>query len=991
MNSEPAALLAPPTDWRPICSGQQSLSLALVRAAGQPALRLDYDFRGQGGFVVARCDWRRPMPSRYALRFRLRGSGAANDLEVKLVDASKHNVWRRVLKAQQPSARGRRYQLASHELDYGWGPAGGGNLGELGAIEIALVAGEGGSGRLWLSELEIIDTSAPEPWLVECSSAEAGHAGAQVLEPAGWWPSPGDARPWVQLDAGATRPLGGVRIDWLERAPASGFRLLGSRSGQRWVRLHVARKAGGRYSQLYLPNARLRYLRLELDEACAGLRLQALPPDHARSIDDYWHRRAQAEPRGRFPRWLLREQSLWTPIGSGRGRHCALVNEEGLVELDAGSCTVEAMLWLRGRLYTWADVHVHQSLKDGWQPRPAVTWSAEDWRLHLELEMQAQGRLRLSYQFDNLGSELLAARLFLVLRPYQVTPPWQRFRGLGGVSPIRKLDWRRGVISVNGRPRLRVVQRPIGFGVLSFDEGLITDVLAQGQLPADDRVLDPTGYANGALRYDLQVLAHGSAKVEVLGLPASEEEAGQGATDWADKLGRQPWQAAGWGAEAIRVARTACAHVLICRDGPALQAGPRRYTRSWIRDGATMSAALLRMGCVAEVGEFIRWYAPYQRADGFVPCCVDREGPDWLVEHDSHGQWLALIADHQRHGGEAALLEELWPAVRRTVDCIASLLDGTGLLPISASHEGYLAQPVHSYWDDFWALRGLGDAVYLAERRGDSALTQRWQALQARFAHNLYASLAHTRVERGLDYLPASLELADFDPTATANAVQLLGVPEALDRAALEQTFDRYLQGWRRQRDGQQDGANYSPYQIRIISALVRMGRRAQALELLRYFLAERQPTAWNQWPEIIWRDPRSPGHLGDLPHAWIAAEYLLALRSLYVYEQPDDQGLVLAAGLAPEWLDGEGVCFGPAPTVCGPLHYALRRTGPHCLEFEIEASGSLCLRPPLSGAIQAVWVDGAVWREHDHESVRLDHYTSPCRVRIETTPGDSQ
>ena len=28
------------------------------------------------------------------------------------------------------------------------------------------------------------------------------------------------------------------------------------------------------------------------------------------------------------------------------------------------------------------------------------------------------------------------------------------------------------------------------------------------------------------------------------------------------------------------------------------------------------------------------------------------------------------------------------------------------LLPASISHEGYAAKPMHSYWDDFWALKG---------------------------------------------------------------------------------------------------------------------------------------------------------------------------------------------------------------------------------------------------------------------------------------------
>ncbi len=42
-----------------------------------------------------------------------------------------------------------------------------------------------------------------------------------------------------------------------------------------------------------------------------------------------------------------------------------------------------------------------------------------------------------------------------------------------------------------------------------------------------------------------------------------------------------------------------------------------------------------------------------------------------------------------------------------------------GLLPESMSHEGYMAHPVHAYWDDFWALRGFKDAAAMAEILGD--------------------------------------------------------------------------------------------------------------------------------------------------------------------------------------------------------------------------------------------------------------------------------
>ena len=37
-----------------------------------------------------------------------------------------------------------------------------------------------------------------------------------------------------------------------------------------------------------------------------------------------------------------------------------------------------------------------------------------------------------------------------------------------------------------------------------------------------------------------------------------------------------------------------------------------------------------------------------------------------------------------------------------------------GLMPASISHEGYSAKPMHSYWDDFWALAGYEAAIRIA-------------------------------------------------------------------------------------------------------------------------------------------------------------------------------------------------------------------------------------------------------------------------------------
>ena len=93
--------------------------------------------------------------------------------------------------------------------------------------------------------------------------------------------------------------------------------------------------------------------------------------------------------------------------------------------------------------------------------------------------------------------------------------------------------------------------------------------------------------------------------------------------------------------------------------------------------------------------------------------------------------------------------------------------------------------------------------------------------------------------------------------------------------------------------------ASYTPYEIRIIGALVRFGQRDAALELLKFFLSDRRPPPWNQWPEIAWRDHKAPAHIGDIPHTWIAAEYVLAVRTLIAYEREADQCLVLAGSCA--------------------------------------------------------------------------------------------
>jgi hypothetical protein len=716
----------------------------------------------------------------------------------------------------------------------------------------------------------------------------------------------------------------------------------------------------------------------------------------------------------------VREQSFWTPFGVPGAEAPALINEEGVVEVEPGGFALEPFLRIDGELVTWADAEIAQWLEDGFLPIPSVCWRAR--RLVLTTTAFAAGDpgrpvLLVRYRLENRGPVRRRVALLAALRPVQVTPAWQAHGAVGGASPIHGLAWRDGAVWVDAKRAVIPLAPPDAFGAAAFEEGSFARQLARGGPPACAALRDEAGLASGALRFDVDLPAGGVHDVFVALPPGAAQRGGAAArptgggaraldeafATWRGLLGRValvvPERARAW----VDALRTATAHVLLNRDGPALQPGPRRYRRAWIRDAATMSAALLRMRLPDPVRDFLRWYAPHQAPDGSVPMCVDRSGPDWLPEHDSHGQLVATVAEHFRLTGDGALLAELWPAARGAVGAIERLRaqrlapalrteDGGaryGILPESASHEGYLAHPVHAYWDDFWALRGLGDAADLAHALGDAAEAARIGALRDDLAECLYASIRATIAERGLRYVPASVEWADFDPAATATALATTDAAQRLPADALAFTIDEYVAGFRRRRDGAVEWSRYSAYEIRMAAALVRLGRREEAHELLDFFLGDRRPRAWNQWPEISWRDWRSPGHLGDVPHAWVGAEWVLAVLSLFAYEDPAERALVLCAGLPASWLDGgAAVAVDGLPTWWGRLHYALSRRPGGALVLELgpgcaSPPGGIVVRPPLAGPLARVRVNGEPAARFDATSVTLER--SPATVVMET------
>ncbi len=1005
--------------WSAIASGQAQLTITQDDGPQGKAMRLDFDFCGGGGFVVARKLFQRAMPSSWAIALQMRGAAPANKLEIKFADPSGHDVWWFHRDAFVFPLAWLPLRIRSREVEFAWGPAGGGAMTELGAIEIAITAGPGGKGSIWLADLRFEDLEPKSPPIVQASSSLPAHEAACVLDASSrtsWRSEAAPGPQWIALDFQQEREYGGLVIDWEPSRTARAFEVRTSADGHAWQTASAAHQADGERSYVSLPGGSSRFLRLDLLESQSGggfgiTNMGVRPNDFSRTPDAFFQNVAMEQRRGLNPRWLVREQSYWTPIGVTSGSPSALLNEEGLLEVDRGSFSLEPFLYVDDQLVTWADVEISQELEEGCLPIPSSQWRGNGFVLTttaFATTVSGDPVLYVRYRIENTGDTACAARFYCAIRPFQVTPPWQAFQGLGGSRAIEELRWHAGAVWVDARKAVIPLEAPTAFGAAAFEQGGAVRCLERGEVPARDEVRDEFRHASGALRFDLELAAgdtrefhlaapFGDQDPEDADFAALKQSSGaalfESATSaWRQKLGALAIRIGDAEHPAVAAMRTAAAHILINRDGAALQPGPRRYTRSWIRDGATMSAALLRVGCVDEVRDFLRWYAPYQKADGNVPCLVDQSGPDWLPEHDSHGEFMFLVAEYFRFTRDRALLDELWPAVLRAVGYLESLRNQRlgaefrsgdrkacyGILPESVSHEGYLAQPVHAYWDDFWALRGLCDAVHLARVVGDTTQERRLTALRDDFHRSLYASIETTIAERHIPYVPGSVEWADFDVTATSTALTTTDAVTCLPPAALAYSYDEYLRGFRKRRDGEIDWNNYTAYEIRNLGALVRLGRIDEAHGLLDFFLADRRPRAWNQWPEISWRDPRSPGHLGDVPHTWIGAEWVLAVLGLFAYEHPTNESLVLAAGVPSRWLDAHKVLeVENLATWYGALSYTLSRQGDDTLHLVLSGElemppGGIVVNSSLPRPLSSVTVDG-LSVAHEATSVRID------------------
>ncbi len=967
------------SDWFPFASDGVKIDTSIVAGYSGNCIKMDFDFVTGAGYCGIRKAFPMQLPPNYKFTFYIKAEAPINNFEFKLLDKSGDNLWWVNQRNFEFPTQWTKITIKKRHISFAWGPTEDKNLIAVDKIEFVVASATGGKGSVYLDQfefepLEIPAHSYPKPIASASSHSSSANKIDNILDsnPQTQWRSKSQPeRQTVTIDLQKYREYGGMVIDWDEQDFALQYDVQSSNDGNNWETVYSVKQGKGKRSYINLKDGESRFLRLELlknsrDKGYAISDISVKDFQFSESPNAFFSHIAKDYPRGFFPKYFYDEASYWTIVGVASDTKEALINETGMVEVDKTSFSIEPFILSDGKLITWSNVQLSQSLEDDYLPIPSVQWQHPKFQLIITAFADGSpdsSLLFLTYRLRNLDSTPQAGHLYLALRPFQVNPPYQFLNTQGGVARMQSLRKADREIIVNETKRVIPLNSSDKFLALEFDQGDVVEYLAQHRLPNQSEVVDHFGYASGVLVYSYRLLPsqemniylavpfHNYYPDEFLSIPKDNidnfvaEKFKAVKSFWIEKLNHVTFKLPASADKMINTLRSNLAYILINRDGAGIQPGSRSYERSWIRDGAMTSAALLKMGITEEVRQFFDWYSRNQFPNGKVPCVVDRRGPDPVPEHDSHGEFIFGILNYFRFSGDTTFLKAKFKNVNKAVDYIEyqisqrstdyykngndSLRAFYGILPESISHEGYSAKPMHSYWDNFWAMRGLKDAVIIAEILKDDEAVQRFKILRDNFKKNLYHSLSLAIKNHGIDYIPGCADLGDFDATSTSIAIYPCNELNHLPQPYLINTFDIYYRNFQQRLNPDFPWENYTPYELRTISTFIHLDQRDRAYEMLKFFFNDQRSQGWNHWAEVVWKDPKTPKFIGDMPHTWVGSDYINAVRSFFVYEDDADNSLVIGAGLSEDWIDSpEGIEVNHLPTYYGELNYAIRKSG---------------------------------------------------------------
>ena len=961
------------TGWSFIQSDAVNLSTSIEKGHTGNAIRFDYDFTKGTGYGGIQKLFPIDLPDNYEFTFYIKADSPENNFEIKFIDSSGNNVWWVNNRNYTFPDEWKKIRIKKRHISFAWGPSNDQSLKRIDRIEFTIASFVGGKGTIWLDELKF-EALPPETNIypkpeISASSASKNNIAENISDNNlnTCWESKKSVRHEVFFDLKSKREFGGLDINWKKGKTAKNYEIYLSDDKINWERSFISTNNQDDQNFIFLPESQASYIKILIlsdkkPSSVAINELKFIDIKNSMTKNDFLIYCAKNSKKGYYPAYFLEQASYWTISGVNNDTKEALFSEYGMVEVEKAGFSIEPMIKTDGAIFNWSNVAIKQSIgksnhPDKFEFIPTVDWNFKDISFKTELasggEANLNSQIYIRYSFKNESNIPKKLEFYLLLRPFQVNPYYQFLNMTGGAGKIFNIS-QTDEFQIKADNKLIFSQIPVNlFGVTDWSEGNIVKMIEQNKLPVKKSIISNQGDASAYLKYTINLDAGDSyqfgvkvpyhEKFNITDPQAFNKEFEEAVRFWNEKVNHVKFNLPESANKIINTLKSNLVYILINRDKVGIQPGSRSYERSWIRDGSLTSSALLKNGIIKEVKDFTEWYASNLYENGKVPCVVDTRGPDPVPENDSHGQLIFLIGEYFNFTKDTLFLRKHNKEILKVVGYIKTLINERlkeeyltgsdslkafyGLVPESISHEGYSAKPMHSYWDDFFVLKGLKDAQEIQKILGEKNNFEYVKAIRDQFQANLYNSLNYAIRYKKIDYIPGCVELGDFDATSTTVLLTPCNEYNNLPKPEIYNTFDKYYKYFSDRRDNRINSINYTPYENRVIGSFIMLNQPDKAHELIDFFLKDQRPQGWYHWAEVVWKDYRHPAYIGDMPHTWCGSDFINSVRSMFVYENELDRSLVIASGLYQDWIDSpSGMSVQNLPTYFGEISYSIKK-----------------------------------------------------------------
>lgn len=770
---------------------------------------------------------------------------------------------------------------------------------------------------LWEIEIKGLD----EEILIEASSSLLEHKVDKILDgnPTTYWHSQDKEEVQISIDLKNRRYLGGLFIQWADNY-AKEYEILASEDGRNWQTVYKETDGDGGSDKIPFNLLNKRFLKVKCSKSSG----------RGYGIKDM-----------KFKRWkdLAKSSKLDTIRGLVGAENFPLkvfTGRDGSYQAQPHPHVVSFWVYDKDKekLYTPETLPTEWRLEEGGLPISIVSWTEDDIGTRVKIfSKESKGSDQLitfvKTSVDNESNKEKNLSLLLVIKKSPLAK-----------EKIRDITLNKNVLEINGKPVLFLKQEPE-----ELKSGVLRKAVDNFLLKEEDAYVYDFRLEGNKHKdfYFISVSSKNKADIstDVLEKEDFTKNLEEVKNYWRNKV---PFKLSLPDERFVDCFYASIYCILICMDNYELHPGPLNYASFFLHDAVEMVSALDKVG-LNKVAEKALDYFRYKKGDGYV---------------DELGGSIFSLYEHYLITKDRNYLKRVYPEIKRGCKLIKelrqpqfknSLKDTTlyGLLPKGVSQDNF-KYPAHLYVDNWWAIIGLKSAYEAAcvlDKKEDAEwIKKEYESLYDCTLKSIKKAMQRDNLNYMpgfADYWPDKMRKVDADHRILGDTQMAwahrpaLSPGDALGVSIPYELFKKsYEKYWGRAgKFSEYDGGWYVEYErffwgynVKLAHPLIYLAMEEVALKNIYWSINNQScPGGWMEaMPTKVDKEGKriiAEGIVGDVPHGWVAADYILLLRDMLLREKADK--LILLSCIPDSWLDdGKVIEVKDAPTYFGKISFKL-------------------------------------------------------------------